>query len=325
MLTKKILNVQPRKSQDQESPRASPKPVDDINLPDANNDIDDLNDNNDNNDQQPEHDFAHNSPVNGNDALPATPAPPTATATATATTTAPAPTPPLDHSPSHHLDFTNHSPSSSHDSHVSYLSSPDFMGLISHSSFSEGYPAAMASPLFDHGVFSDPANVANIDVFVPGSAYEALHTALRNRQLWTARPDIPSRGSTPDIVPGVAPNDTRARPGRGFTLSLEREIILWQNYLNEICTWVGFSRYGVHTVDANMLSNSSTCSITIATSHRHSHRWPDHRSICDTRSLHYLHDKWNGSKMRNRNQKACPYIKKPFTSYYQSLKVKQHQ
>ncbi|EYE92302.1 uncharacterized protein EURHEDRAFT_517850 [Aspergillus ruber CBS 135680] len=235
----KILNVQPRKSQDQESPRASPKPVDDINLPDANNDIDDLNDNNDNNDQQPEHDFAHNSPVNGNDALPApTPAPPTATATATATTTAPAPTPPLDHSPSHHLDFTNHSPSSSHDSHVSYLSSPDFMGLISHSSFSEGYPAAMASPLFDHGVFSDPANVANIDVFVPGSAYEALHTALRNRQLWTARPDIPSRGSTPDIVPGVAPNDTRARPGRGFTLSLEREIILWQNYLNEICTWL---------------------------------------------------------------------------------------
>lgn len=227
----KILNVQPRRSQERESPRVSSKPVDDINLPNANNDLDDLNENNDNNDQRPEHDHGHHSPVNNNDALPApTPAPPPATA--------PTPAPPLEHSPSHHLNFANHSPSSSHDSHVPYLSSPDFMGLISHSSFSEGYPAAMASPLFDHGVFSDPAHVANIDVFVPGSAYEALHTALRNRQLWTARPDIPSRGSTPDVVPGVAPNETEAISGREFTLSPEREIILWQNYLNEICLWL---------------------------------------------------------------------------------------
>lgn len=320
MLTEKILNVQPRKSQDQESPRVSPKPVDDINLPDANNEIDDLHENNDNNGQQPENDRGHNSPVNGNDALPApTPAPPTATATA------PTPAPPLDHSPSHHLNFTNHSPSSNHNSHVPYLSSPDFMGLISHSSFSEGYPAAMASPLFNHGVFSDPANVANIDVFVPGSAYEALHTALRNRQLWTARPDIPSRGSTPDIVPGVAPNDTGARSGREFTLSSEREIILWQNYLNEICTWVGISRYGVHAMDANILPNSSTCLITIATSHQHFHRWPSHRRICDSRSLRYLHDKWNGNKTKNRNRRVYLYTKKPSTSYYQNWKVKQHQ
>lgn len=312
------MNVQPRKSQEEESPRVSPKLVDDINLPDANNDIDDFNENNDNNDQQHEHDPGHNSLVNGNDALPApTPAHPPATA--------PTPAPPLDHSPSHHLNFTNHSPSSSHDSHVPYLSSPDFMGLISHNSFSEGYPAAMASPLFDHGVFSDPANVANIDVFVPGSAYEALHTALRNRQLWTARPDIPSRGSTPDIVPGVALNDTRARSGREFTLSSEREIILWQNYLNEICTWVGFSRYRVHAVNANILLNSSICSTTIATSHRHSHKWLSHRCIYDTRFWHYLHDKWNGNKTKNRNQRVYLYTKKPSTSYYQNWKAKQHQ
>ena len=152
--------------------------------------------------------------------------------------------------PPNHPNFPNGTPSpSSHDSishssHVQpYLSSPeDFMGLISHSSFSEPYPA-IASPLFDHGVFSDPANVVN-DIFVPGSAYEALHTALRNRQLWTARSDIPSRGpsrcpsrgTSPD---NIIPNEPEPRPGRGFMLSSEREIILWQNYLNEICLWVG--------------------------------------------------------------------------------------
>lgn len=141
-------------------------------------------------------------------------------------------------------------------SQVPYFSSPDFMSLISQGSFSGSYPA-IASPLFDHSVFSDPGNVAN-DIFVPGSAYEALHTALRNRQLWTARPDIPSRGSSPDYetIPGVGVTSTQTsatdtrykdaqsraqaqnRPGRGFALSPEREILLWQNYLNEICLWV---------------------------------------------------------------------------------------
>lgn len=127
------------------------------------------------------------------------------------------------------------------------------MNFISHSSFSDTYPA-IASPLFDHSVFSDPGNVAN-DIFVPGSAYEALHTALRNRQLWTARSDIPSRGNSPDdgTIPGVGAGvganatetverqtqaQAQVRPGREFGLSSEREITLWQNYLNEICLWV---------------------------------------------------------------------------------------
>ncbi|GKZ19374.1 hypothetical protein AbraIFM66951_010984 [Aspergillus brasiliensis] len=107
---------------------------------------------------------------------------------------------------------------------------------------------SITSPLFDHSVFSDPANLTN-DVFVPGSAYEALHTTLRNRQLWTARTEIPSRASTPASVIGYdesTPNNTRiqrgrraqSRPGRDFELTPERENVLWQNYLNEICLWL---------------------------------------------------------------------------------------
>ncbi|KAG2414954.1 hypothetical protein HFD88_006142 [Aspergillus terreus] len=112
---------------------------------------------------------------------------------------------------------------------------------------SEPYPT-IASPLFDHSVFSDPANFTD-NIFVPGSAYEALHTALRNRQLWTARPDIPSRTDSPVSVPGygvtvdgIRPDagrhHHRQQPSRGFELSPDRENVLWQNYLNEICLWL---------------------------------------------------------------------------------------
>lgn len=107
--------------------------------------------------------------------------------------------------------------------------------------------------MFDQSVFSDAVSFTN-DVFIPGSAYEALHTTLRNRQLWTARPDIPSRGRTPEIVPepgstvleGYKRTEllvvTHQRAGREFELLPPRENVLWQNYLNEICLWVSPAR-----------------------------------------------------------------------------------
>lgn len=126
-------------------------------------------------------------------------------------------------------------------------------GAQFHSSVTGSYQN-VPSPLFDPSVLSDTADFTN-DVFLPGSAYEALHTALRNRQLWTARPSVPtrriSRGSvsvsqvhTPTTY---SDSDSYGRSGRelhpsktgrDFELSLEREHVLWQNYLNEICSWV---------------------------------------------------------------------------------------
>ncbi|KAF5861060.1 hypothetical protein ETB97_000749 [Aspergillus alliaceus] len=144
-------------------------------------------------------------------------------------------------------------------SHHPYMhSSPEFVvELTAPRNFSgsaTSFPATapepyqgIASPLFDHSVFSDPVNFAN-DVFLPGSAYEALHTALRNRQLWTARPDIPSRCSSPASVRefgAVSPHELQMNQGdnysrlrRYFELSPARENVLWQNYLNEICLWL---------------------------------------------------------------------------------------
>ena len=156
-------------------------------------------------------------------------------------------------------DLPNHITHNPSPNHPYMHSSPEFVidelaALRNFSNHAASFPQtaqepyqAIASPLFDHSVFSDPVNFTN-DVFLPGSAYEALHTTLRNRQLWTARPDIPSRCSSPASVPesgAVTPNELHpsqvnqySRPRRPFELSPARENVLWQNYLNEICLWV---------------------------------------------------------------------------------------
>ncbi|KAL4971023.1 transcription factor domain-containing protein [Aspergillus stella-maris] len=141
---------------------------------------------------------------------------------------------PTGNSPSNSAQYTNN------DLSQSYISSPEFIvdELTALRSLSNPY-SGMTPPILDSSVFSDLDNPAN-DVFLPGSAYEALHTALRNRQLWTARPDIPSRPGSPMSVHESAPDrrsGSRARTGR-FELSPDRENILWQNYLNEICLWL---------------------------------------------------------------------------------------
>ncbi|KAL4908884.1 hypothetical protein BDW74DRAFT_165603 [Aspergillus multicolor] len=137
-------------------------------------------------------------------------------------------------SPSNSTQFTTN------DLSQSYISSPEFIvdELNALHNLSNPYQG-MTPPFLNSSVFSDLDNPAN-DVFLPGSAYEALHTALRNRQLWTARPDIPSRTGSPTPGFETAPDHRRSesrRPGR-FELSPDRENILWQNYLNEICLWL---------------------------------------------------------------------------------------
>lgn len=145
-------------------------------------------------------------------------------------------------------------------SHVYVPTNPDFLvddlaalrGLTRQARFNESVTDSYhngLSPLFDNSVFSDPADFTN-DVFLPGSTYEALHTTLRNRQLWTARPDSPSRTSSRGSIShartqtpyrdsgSFTRSEQEPRTGRLSELSPEREHILWQNYLNEICSWV---------------------------------------------------------------------------------------
>ncbi|CAI7628030.1 unnamed protein product [Penicillium crustosum] len=158
------------------------------------------------------------------------------------------------HPPATQCDY-NTLPGSRDDSSNPYNSSPEYViddlswleGLAStqfHSSVNSSYQH-IPSPLFDHNVFSDPADFTN-DVFLPGSAYEALHKTLRNRQLWTAQLDVPSRrssqGSVSLVHTGLFSKTERQPRGleysKPFELSPEREHTLWENYLNEICSWV---------------------------------------------------------------------------------------
>jgi hypothetical protein len=145
-------------------------------------------------------------------------------------------------------------------SHIYVHTNPEFLvddlaalrGLAHHAQFNASVTDSYhndPSPLFDNGVFSDPADLTN-DVFLPGSTYEALHTTLRNRQLWTARPDGQSRTSSRGSIShartqtdysdsgSFTRTEREPRTRRLFELSPEREHILWQNYLNEICSWV---------------------------------------------------------------------------------------
>lgn len=163
---------------------------------------------------------------------------------------------------------TNHfgsygSPSTQTDAstHVYLNSSPNHgleeLGTLQHltqtpqiqPSLPESYHS-QRSPLFEESIFSDPSDPIN-DIFLPGSAYEALHTTLRNRQLWTARPDVSNRRSsqgsgsqshTPRTYGDAGSFNNihhHSKAGRPFELTPEREHILWQNYLYEICSWVG--------------------------------------------------------------------------------------
>ena len=184
---------------------------------------------------------------------------------------------------------SNTLPQSRDDSSQIHNSSPEYMidglnglgGLTQsapfHSSLTGSYQT-VPSPLFGHNIFSDPADLVN-DVFLPGSAYEALHTALRNRQLWTALPDIPNRRSSQDSIPpvhspvefGTAGTISRTERqsrtleySRRFELSAEREHILWGNYLNEICSWVS-CLCGLHHIE----NPSNSGKLDMFDNHRH--------------------------------------------------------
>lgn len=125
-------------------------------------------------------------------------------------------------------------------------------GETSTGSIPETREGPAAASLFQHGFLDDQLNLPD-DIFLPGSAYEALHTTLRNRQLGTARTSAPSRQESPasilnvrslvnDPSDRVEPENDPSRTGKLVELTPYREYVLWQNYLEEICSWVRFPR-----------------------------------------------------------------------------------
>lgn len=133
--------------------------------------------------------------------------------------------------------------------------------------------ASQLLPSTPQGAIGDIPEIAGITpeqlfaddgIFLPGSAYLELHSALRHHIFDTARSTYPSRSTTPDPGPyhvddemlGVNPpqphsttsyaNQTEhlqaAQPSDTTPITIEltkqEEYVLWKNWVDEIALWV---------------------------------------------------------------------------------------
>lgn len=95
-------------------------------------------------------------------------------------------------------------------------------------------PDLFLSPQYSEPAFED-------GIFLPGSQYQELHATLRSRIIDTAKSTVPSRIGSPEANADPAEAETvpmgRAEDEqfRGLAeLPLEREFVLWQNYIDEV-------------------------------------------------------------------------------------------
>jgi hypothetical protein len=90
-------------------------------------------------------------------------------------------------------------------------------------------------------------------IFLPGSAYLELHSALRSHIFDTARSAYPSRCPTPSPGPCNVDEEPEASPApyadqtslelsdttpRSVELTKQEEYVLWKNWVDEIAPWV---------------------------------------------------------------------------------------
>ncbi|EGP87199.1 unnamed protein product [Zymoseptoria tritici ST99CH_1A5] len=94
-----------------------------------------------------------------------------------------------------------------------------------------------ASVFFLSPQYSDPAFEDGI--FLPGSQYQELHATLRSRIIDTARSTVPSRMHSPEPHPVHVEVDFDDEESRRLAhLSPEYEYELWQNYIEEVASWL---------------------------------------------------------------------------------------
>lgn len=104
----------------------------------------------------------------------------------------------------------------------------------------------------DFGALNEDIFDLDDGLFVPGSAYEELHTTLRNHIIHTARSNVPSRIPSPNFphhVDGLNTSQTKntnqelLEPELDSSNSIpnispHQEYLLWKNYVDEVAPWV---------------------------------------------------------------------------------------
>lgn len=106
-----------------------------------------------------------------------------------------------------------------------------------------GTPSISNDSLF----FSPQTSDSNFEdgIFLPGSQYQELSATLRSRLIDTARSTAPSRLGSPEVDDRRSPlsrtvsaESEYEESRRLAELSVEQEFVLWQNYIQEVASWL---------------------------------------------------------------------------------------
>jgi hypothetical protein len=116
-----------------------------------------------------------------------------------------------------------------------------------------GVPGLQEQQFFDQTVFDDRDGI-----FVPSSAYQELHSTLRDHLIYTAQSSAPTRQGTPDIhqpdmdyfekgqsklISDRAIDRREAYPEsvrspKSLEITPQREYVLWKTWIEEVAPWV---------------------------------------------------------------------------------------
>lgn len=108
-------------------------------------------------------------------------------------------------------------------------------------------------PLLDQHMFDD-----HDGIFLPGSAYQELHSTLRDHLIYTARSNAPTRHGTPEpqqpdmgffergsakvIIDGgvdrTESDPESSRSSKPPEITPQREYLLWKTWLDEVAPWL---------------------------------------------------------------------------------------
>jgi hypothetical protein len=153
----------------------------------------------------------------------------------------------------------------------------------------DGILSSSGTDLLSSTTGASPIQVLDDGIFMPGTSYLALHSALRSHLFDTSRSVLPTRCTSPEAT-GLANSGSRARVPRYSVpeascmqrvlplstratfveLSQEEEFELWTNWTDEISSWVRILLRKNNTdTDLNPCSSTSSTMIAISNAHYH--------------------------------------------------------
>jgi hypothetical protein len=116
-----------------------------------------------------------------------------------------------------------------------------------------GFSDLQEQPSLDQHMFDDQDGI-----FLPGSAYQELHSTLRDHLIYTARSNAPTRHGTPEpqqpdmgffervpakmtvdgAIDRTESDPESSRSSKAPEITPQREYVLWKTWIDEVAPWV---------------------------------------------------------------------------------------